>query len=327
MAYDRNDRRPGGYSSERGGFGGDNSRNEARTESYGNYGGSGARDYRGERSNDDGRRDYGRDPRGYDYDRGFFERAGDEVRSWFGDDEAERRRRDDERRYQAENRSGERTGNDWGSRNSGYGDQGHGSQGADRSFGNQASGGQGAGGYGERSYGGSQAAGSDWGRGGQRDQGSHHDASYHSWRDRQMQSFDRDYDDYRRENQSRFDQEFHSWRQGRQGQRDLLGKVKEHQDVVGSDGQHVGAVDHVRGDDIKLTKSDEAAGGHHHLIPVSWIQSVDDKVTLNKTADQAKQHWRDADRDSNGGMFGRGEGSGQGGSPTAGRTFGDPNQR
>jgi hypothetical protein len=31
-------------------------------------------------------------------DRGFFERAGDEVRSWFGDDDAERRRRADEQR-------------------------------------------------------------------------------------------------------------------------------------------------------------------------------------------------------------------------------------
>lgn len=30
-------------------------------------------------------------------DRGFVERAGDEVRSWFGDEDAERRRRMDER--------------------------------------------------------------------------------------------------------------------------------------------------------------------------------------------------------------------------------------
>ena len=30
-----------------------------------------------------------------DRDRGFFERAGDEVASWFGDEEAERRRRED----------------------------------------------------------------------------------------------------------------------------------------------------------------------------------------------------------------------------------------
>ena len=29
-------------------------------------------------------------------ERGFFERAGDEIASWFGDDEAERRRRRDE---------------------------------------------------------------------------------------------------------------------------------------------------------------------------------------------------------------------------------------
>jgi len=31
-------------------------------------------------------------------ERGFFERAGDEIKSWFGDEEAERRRRMDERR-------------------------------------------------------------------------------------------------------------------------------------------------------------------------------------------------------------------------------------
>jgi len=30
-------------------------------------------------------------------ERGFFERAGDEIASWFGDDDAERRRRDDGR--------------------------------------------------------------------------------------------------------------------------------------------------------------------------------------------------------------------------------------
>lgn len=51
-------------------------------------------------SNDD--RFYNRRNRGgYDYDsedRGFFEKAGDEIASWFGDEEAERRRRMDARR-------------------------------------------------------------------------------------------------------------------------------------------------------------------------------------------------------------------------------------
>jgi osmotically-inducible protein OsmY len=43
-----------------------------------------------------GERGYGRE------DRGFAERAGDEVRSWFGDEEAERRRRFDERERERE---------------------------------------------------------------------------------------------------------------------------------------------------------------------------------------------------------------------------------
>ena len=49
---------------------------------------------RGERGSydrsDDGRSDYGRRG-GHDDDRGFFERAGDEVRSWFGGDDDRRR--------------------------------------------------------------------------------------------------------------------------------------------------------------------------------------------------------------------------------------------
>jgi osmotically-inducible protein OsmY len=40
---------------------------------------------------------FGRGSRDYNEDRGFFERAGDEVRSWFGDEEAERRRNQDMR--------------------------------------------------------------------------------------------------------------------------------------------------------------------------------------------------------------------------------------
>src|SRR4051812_37884518 len=39
-------------------------------------------------------------------ERGFFERAGDEVASWFGDDEAERRREHDRMREEREGRSG-----------------------------------------------------------------------------------------------------------------------------------------------------------------------------------------------------------------------------
>ena len=56
-------------------------------------------------------RDY-RDVRGYDRDRegrGVISRAGDEVRSWFGDDEAATRRRMDEVRDERQDR-------DWNNR-------------------------------------------------------------------------------------------------------------------------------------------------------------------------------------------------------------------
>ncbi len=57
-------------------------------ESRGDYGG-GYADDRYDRRGDD---------RGRNRDRGFWEQAGDEIASWFGDDDAERRRHEDERR-------------------------------------------------------------------------------------------------------------------------------------------------------------------------------------------------------------------------------------
>lgn len=61
---------------------------------YGGYYGGERERVEAERRGEPGRR-RGDDRRGDD--RGFFERAGDEVRSWFGDEEAQRRRIRDER--------------------------------------------------------------------------------------------------------------------------------------------------------------------------------------------------------------------------------------
>jgi hypothetical protein len=136
-----------------------------------------------------------------------------------------------------------------------------------------------------------------------RGQQGHHDPHYSEWRQRQIDELDRDYDDYRREHQSKFDSEFGGWRQQRQSQRQMLGRVTEHMTVVGSDGEHVGTVDKVRGDKIILTKNDEKAGGVHHSIPCSWVETVDDKVTLNKSSDEAFRQW--TDEDSNRALFER----------------------
>lgn len=71
-------------------------------------------------------------------------------------------------------------------------------------------------------------------------------------------------------------------------------QIREHMEVVGSDGKHVGRVDHVQGTEIELAKLDLGSGFKHHLIPVTWVETVaDDKVRLDRTADAAKAAWRE----------------------------------
>lgn len=230
-----------------------------------------------------------RDPNGYDpEDRGFFDRAGDEVRSWFGDEEAERRREYDEyynRPYGDPRDQSSRVGyaSASGSRylpnrgyapfageRSGYGNEDNGNR--VRAYGPSHD-------YGAQNYGGQSQSG--------------HDHNYHSWRQQRIDELDRDYNEYQNEHRERFNSEFGTWRSRRGEQRQAVQQVKEHMEVVGSDGTHVGKVDKLRGDRIILTKSDEDAGGVHHSIPSSWIKSVDaTKVTLEKTADQAQHAWR-----------------------------------
>ena len=62
-------------------------------------------------------------------------------------------------------------------------------------------------------------------------------------------------------------------------------------EVVGSCGNHVGTVDKLEGDRIKLTKQDDpdGSGAHHHYIPGSNVASVENgRVKLTMPAEQAK---------------------------------------
>jgi len=124
------------------------------------------------------------------------------------------------------------------------------------------------------------------------------DREYAESRRRHMEELDRDYDDYCRERQSRFEEDFGGWRQRRQQKRGLLGQIREHMEVVGSDDQHVGTVDRVAGDRIILTKSDPESGGTHHSLSCTDIDRVEkDKVILDLTADKARERWRDDSRE------------------------------
>jgi hypothetical protein len=69
--------------------------------------------------------------------------------------------------------------------------------------------------------------------------------------------------------------------------------IHEHMEVMGSDGGHVGRVDHVLGDEIELTKLDLGSGLKHHMIPMSWVDHIDDDtVCLNLTKHAAKDGWK-----------------------------------
>jgi hypothetical protein len=69
-----------------------------------------------------------------------------------------------------------------------------------------------------------------------------------------------------------------------------VAQIKEHMEIKGSDGAHVGTVDKIEGDRVKLTKSDPASGGEHHYISVGMIDEIKgDAVCLNKTAAEARR--------------------------------------
>ena len=77
-----------------------------------------------------------------------------------------------------------------------------------------------------------------------------------------------------------------------------LSQIQEHAEVIGADGVHVGTVDKVEGDRIKLTKKDSGAeiegaeggqhAGHHHYISGGLVADVEgNTVRLSANADVA----------------------------------------
>ena len=69
--------------------------------------------------------------------------------------------------------------------------------------------------------------------------------------------------------------------------------IKEHMDVYASCGTKIGAVDHVEGDAVKLTKNG-SPDGKHHRIPMSWVAKVHDHVHLNKDHKEVQSQWHPA---------------------------------
>ena len=64
--------------------------------------------------------------------------------------------------------------------------------------------------------------------------------------------------------------------------------IKQHMEVIGADGVHIGTVDRVEGGRIKLTKADSGEGhhkGHHHFVDLGLVADVEgQKVRLSANA-------------------------------------------
>lgn len=70
-----------------------------------------------------------------------------------------------------------------------------------------------------------------------------------------------------------------------------ISRIREHMDVISSDRKMVGKVDRVEGDRLRLTKQSSPDGQHHHLIPVEWLERVDQHVHLVKTGEEVTASW------------------------------------
>ena len=73
--------------------------------------------------------------------------------------------------------------------------------------------------------------------------------------------------------------------------------IREHMEVIGADGVHLGTVDKIDGERIKLTKADSgvqiegqqgAHTGHHHYISLGLVAGIEgNQVRLSATGANA----------------------------------------
>ena len=79
-----------------------------------------------------------------------------------------------------------------------------------------------------------------------------------------------------------------------------LSEVREHMEIVGADGVHLGTVDSVEGSRIKMIKADSGShGGHHHYLSEGLIAAVEeDRIRLS--ANGANAAWLEEEKGGEG---------------------------
>jgi hypothetical protein len=70
-----------------------------------------------------------------------------------------------------------------------------------------------------------------------------------------------------------------------------VSRIRESMEVIGADGAHIGTVDRLDGQRIKLKKQDSGEGahrGHHHFVSLGLVADIEgDKVRLSANGNVA----------------------------------------
>jgi hypothetical protein len=63
-------------------------------------------------------------------------------------------------------------------------------------------------------------------------------------------------------------------------------EIHERMEVVDSGGRHVGFVETVEGNSIRLMRDDPDPDAPHHRVPIAWVEGVGQTVRLDRDRDQ-----------------------------------------
>jgi hypothetical protein len=72
----------------------------------------------------------------------------------------------------------------------------------------------------------------------------------------------------------------------------FVDQIREGLKIVGSDNVHVGTVDALAGQLLKLKRSDPASEGTHHYLDLTLVSGIEgETVTLLVPAAEARERW------------------------------------
>lgn len=67
-----------------------------------------------------------------------------------------------------------------------------------------------------------------------------------------------------------------------------LDNIRPHMEIIGADGVHIGTVDRVEGDRIKMTRADSGShGDHHHYLSGGLVADIEGNRIRLSAAGQA----------------------------------------